>query len=242
MISYMPLDDQSILAPNLKNNKLHNLSKNHSIEILPNSTYPFKHGFYFQKYLNQRYFIQLDNELSEKLELEGDVEYENLNNKTINIKNLTSDLIVINPFQTILYVSSEKIELDPVVEQVVESVAEPEVVEPVAEPEVVEQVVEPVAEPEVVEPVAEPEVVEQVVEPVTEPNVVEQVVEPVTEPNVVEQVAEPEVVEQVVEPVTEPKVAEPVAEPEVEPEVVEQVAEPVVAPKKKYVRKKKTTT
>ena len=77
----MPLDDQSILAPNLKNNKLHNLSKNHSIEILPNSTYPFKHGFYFQKYLNQRYFIQLDNELSEKLELEGDVEYENLNNK-----------------------------------------------------------------------------------------------------------------------------------------------------------------
>ena len=203
MISYMPLDDQSILAPNLKNNKLHNLSKNHSIEILPNSTYPFKHGFYFQKYLNQRYFIQLDNELSEKLELEGDVEYENLNNKTINIKNLTSDLIVINPFQTILYVSSEKIELDPVVEQVVESVAEPEVVEPVAEPEVVEQVVEPV----------------------TEPNVVEQVVEPVTEPNVVEQVAEPEVVEQVVEP-----------------EVVEQVAEPVVAPKKKYVRKKKTTT
>ena len=156
MISYMPLDDQSILAPNLKNNKLHNLSKNHSIEILPNSTYPFKHGFYFQKYLNQRYFIQLDNELSEKLELEGDVEYENLNNKTINIKNLTSDLIVINPFQTILYVSSEKIELDPVVEQVVESVAEPEVVEPVAEPEVVEQVVEPVTEPEVVEQVAEP--------------------------------------------------------------------------------------
>ena len=194
----MPLDDQSILASNLKNNKLHNLSKNHSIEILPNSTYPFKHGFYFQKYLNQRYFIQLDNELSEKLELEGDVEYENLNNKTINIKNLTSDLIVINPFQTILYVSSEKIELDPVVEPVVEPEVEPEV--------------EPVAEPEVVEPVAEPEVVEQVVEPVTEPNVVEQV-------------AEPEVVEQVVEP-----------------EVVEQVAEPVVAPKKKYVRKKKTTT
>jgi hypothetical protein len=216
----MPLDDQSILAPNLKNNKLHNLSKNHSIEILPNSTYPFKHGFYFQKYLNQRYFIQLDNELSEKLELEGDVEYENLNNKTINIKNLTSDLIVINPFQTILYVSSEKIELDPVVEPVVEPEVEPEVVEPVVEPEV---------EPEVVEPVAEPEVVKQVVEPVTEPNVVEQV-------------AEPEVVEQVVEPVTEPKVAEPVAEPEVEPEVVEQVAEPVVAPKKKYVRKKKTTT
>ena len=174
----MPLDDQSILASNLKNNKLHNLSKNHSIEILPNSTYPFKHGFYFQKYLNQRYFIQLDNELSEKLELEGDVEYENLNNKTINIKNLTSDLIVINPFQTILYVSSEKIELDPVVEQVVESVAEPEVVEPVAEPEVVEQV-------------AEPEVVEQVVEPVTEPKVAEPVAEPEVEPEVVEQVAEP---------------------------------------------------
>ena len=164
----MPLDDQSILAPNLKNNKLHNLSKNHSIEILPNSTYPFKHGFYFQKYLNQRYFIQLDNELSEKLELEGDVEYENLNNKTINIKNLTSDLIVINPFQTILYVSSEKIELDPVVEPVVEPEVEPEV--------------EPVAEPEVVEPVAEPEVVEQVVEPVTEPEVVEQVAEPVVAP------------------------------------------------------------
>ena len=191
MISYMPLDDQSILAPNLKNNKLHNLSKNHSIEILPNSTYPFKHGFYFQKYLNQRYFIQLDNELSEKLELEGDVEYENLNNKTINIKNLTSDLIVINPFQTILYVSSEKIELDPVVEPVVEPEVEPEVVEPVAEPEVVKQVVEPVTEPNVVEQVAEPEVVEQVVEPVTEPKVAEPVAEPEVEPEVVEQVAEP---------------------------------------------------
>jgi len=187
----MPLDDQSILAPNLKNNKLHNLSKNHSIEILPNSTYPFKHGFYFQKYLNQRYFIQLDNELSEKLELEGDVEYENLNNKTINIKNLTSDLIVINPFQTILYVSSEKIELDPVVEPVVEPEVEPEVVEPVAEPEVVKQVVEPVTEPNVVEQVAEPEVVEQVVEPVTEPKVAEPVAEPEVEPEVVEQVAEP---------------------------------------------------
>jgi len=215
MISYMPLDDQSILTPNLKNNKLHNLSKNYAIEILPNSTYSFKHGFYFQKYLNQRYFIQLDSELSKKLELEGVTEYENLNNQTININNPTTNVIVINPFQTILYVSSEKIECEP---EVVEPKADEPVAESVAEP-VDEPVAESVAEPEVAEPVAEPEVAEP---EVAEPEVAEPVAEPVTEP-----VAEPEA----------ESVAEPAAEQIAEPEV----AEPVAEQKRKYVRKKKIT-
>jgi len=234
MISYMPLDDQSILTPNLKNNKLHNLSKNFAIEILPNSTYSFKHGFYFQKYLNQRYFIQLDSELSKKLELEGVTEYENLNNQTININNPTTDVIVINPFQTILYVSSEKIECEPEVD-------EPKAAEPVDEP-VAESVAEPVDEPvaeSVAEPVDEP-VAESVAEPVDEP-----VAESVAEPEVAEPVAEPEVAEPVAEPVAEqvvePEVAEPVAEQVAEQVVEPEVAEPVAEQKRKYVRKKKIT-
>ena len=203
MISYMPLDSQSIFTNNNKHKNCYNLAKNIRIEILPNSTYIYKHGFYFNNN-EQKYYIQIDESLSDKLVLQSNDSLDNLNNEDIHLYNLTSELLILESHQPIINLSSNKFK----------SKTEPEV-----KPEV-----EPVAEL-VVEPVAEP-VVEPEVEPVAEPK---------TEP-VVEPVAEPEV-EPVAEPVAEPK-TEPVAEPVVEP-VVESVAKPE---KKKYIRKKKTTT
>ena len=199
MISYMPLDSQSIFTNNNKHKNCYNLAKNIRIEILPNSTYIYKHGFYFNNN-EQKYYIQIDDSLSDKLVLQSNDSLDNLNNEDIHLYNLTSELLILESYQPIINLSSNKFKLksEPVVEQVAEPVVE-SVVEPVVE-SVAESVVESVAE-SVVEPVAEP-VVEPVAEPVVEP-VSEPVVEPVSEP-VVEPVAEP-VVEPVVQSVSEPK-------------------------------------
>ena len=84
MISYMTLDNYSVLDAN-NNHKLYNLSKTYSIEIAPNSTYIYKHGFYFQNNMMGSYFIQIDSHLSKKLELESPNEYSNINFLSINI-------------------------------------------------------------------------------------------------------------------------------------------------------------
>ena len=208
----MPLDTQSVFTNNNTYKNCYNLAKNITISIPPNTTYIYKHGFYFHFNNKQKYYIQIDDLLSDKLILHSNNELNNLNDIDIKLFNNTSDLVIIPSYQPIINLSPNKFNIQ------INYITEPEVkpVEPEVKPVELEvKSVEPEVKPiELEVKSVEPEV--KHVKPV-KPEVKH--VEPEVKP------VEPEV-----------KLEVKPVEPEVKPEV-KLVTKPE---KKKYIRKKKT--
>lgn len=105
MVSYIPLDNYSIITQNTYVDTLYNLSKTYRIEIPPNSEFPFNHGFYFYIKQNQNIYIQLDASLPNFLKIDNFIDYNNINTDPIILKNLSSETFTIEPFSTILNIS-----------------------------------------------------------------------------------------------------------------------------------------
>ena len=112
MISYLPLDNNSLFSCSKTLDKSYNLSKNISIEIAPLSDYIYKHGFYFCICNGLKFYVQLDKELLNKLNLECYEYYDDLNNVEFKLTNKTKNIVVIEPYTTIINLSSNDFKLN----------------------------------------------------------------------------------------------------------------------------------
>lgn len=105
MVSYIPLDNYSIITPHPYLDTFYNLSKTYRINISPNSNFLFNHGFYFHIDKNQNIYIQLDQSLPNFLKIDNIINYTNINTEPIIITNSSSEEYIIEPFSTIFNIN-----------------------------------------------------------------------------------------------------------------------------------------
>lgn len=105
MVSYIPLDNYSIISPHSNCDKVYNLSKSYRIEIPPNSDYEYIHGFYFYTNIKQPICVQLDQTLPNFLLIKNIINSNNINIEPIIITNLSSNPFIIEPLQIIFNIS-----------------------------------------------------------------------------------------------------------------------------------------